>query len=244
MEKVKQHEQVIEVMRENGGFATLGFLNQKVNTSLWKTKTPFASIRRIVQDERFFFKIRPGLWALKEEKENVLAHFEIEQPTQKQELFTHSYFQGLLVEIGNLKGLKTFVPNQDKNQMFLQKRLSDISTLENIYDFTYPKILKRAKTIDVVWFNDRNFPHAFFEVEHSTDIQNSLLKYYDLQDFYSQFFIVSDRKRKKEFEQKIGYHAFKSISNRVQFLDYEYVSTLHSKIFELARLEDLHRKII
>ncbi len=56
---MKQYEQVIQVMRENGGFATLGFLNPTLDVSKWKTKTPFASIRRIVQDERFFFKIKP-----------------------------------------------------------------------------------------------------------------------------------------------------------------------------------------
>jgi hypothetical protein len=64
---MKQYEAVIKVMEENGGFATLGYLYHevlKVPGVEWKTKTPFASIRRIVQDGRFFFKIKPGLWAL------------------------------------------------------------------------------------------------------------------------------------------------------------------------------------
>ena len=51
-----QYEQVIDVMRNNGGYATLGFLNQKVDVSKWESKTPFASIRRIVQDEKYFSK--------------------------------------------------------------------------------------------------------------------------------------------------------------------------------------------
>ncbi|MDA8325306.1 MAG: hypothetical protein M0033_03715, partial [Nitrospiraceae bacterium] len=65
---MKQHEAVIKVMEDNGGYATLGLLYQgvpKIEECAWKTKTPFASIRRIVQDDRFFFKIKPGLWALK-----------------------------------------------------------------------------------------------------------------------------------------------------------------------------------
>ena len=60
---MKQYEAVTKVMEENGGFATLGCLYQnvlKVPNCEWKTKTRFASIRRIVQDERFFFKIKPG----------------------------------------------------------------------------------------------------------------------------------------------------------------------------------------
>ena len=76
---MKQYEAVIEVMKSSGGYATLGNLYQKVfniENVNWGTKTPFASIRRIVQDERFFFKIKPGLWALKEEKEKVLKLFD------------------------------------------------------------------------------------------------------------------------------------------------------------------------
>lgn len=48
---MKQYEQVINIMKTNGGFATLGFLNQKTDVSNWESKTPYASIRRIVQDE-------------------------------------------------------------------------------------------------------------------------------------------------------------------------------------------------
>lgn len=50
---MKQHEAVIKIMEESGGYATLGYLNQevlKVPDVIWNTKTPFASIRRIVQN--------------------------------------------------------------------------------------------------------------------------------------------------------------------------------------------------
>lgn len=73
---MKQHEAVIKVMEENGGFATLGLLYQEVldvPKVKWETKTPLASIRRIVQDDRFFFKIKPGLWALKEYRDRLPA---------------------------------------------------------------------------------------------------------------------------------------------------------------------------
>ena len=87
---MKQYEAVIKVMEENGGFATLGHLYNnvlKVTGCNWKTKTPYASIRRIVQDERFFFKIKPGLWALKTHKEDVLKKFSIDDksPIKKKE---------------------------------------------------------------------------------------------------------------------------------------------------------------
>lgn len=236
---MKQHELVIEVMRQNEGFATLGFLNQNVDVSKWKSKTPFASIRRIVQDERFFFRIEPGLWALKEYEEQIRKRFDIKSGQVRNIDFTHAYYQGLLIEIGNLKGYNTYIPAQDKNKFFLNQSLSSISSLGEIFEFTYPEIMKRAKTVDVIWFNERNLPNSFFEVEHTTDIQNSLLKYNDLQDFYSSFYILSPKERKREFEQKINYSAFKNIKDRVKFIGYEYISSLHAKSFELNKLPQL-----
>lgn len=49
---MKQHEAVIETLERLGGIATLGELNKevfKIKDCKWRTKTPFASIRRIMQ---------------------------------------------------------------------------------------------------------------------------------------------------------------------------------------------------
>jgi hypothetical protein len=240
---MKQHDAVIKIMEHNGGFATLGFLYQKVlkvpNVE-WKTKTPFASIRRIVQDDRFSFKIRPGLWALHSYK-NILPPdiFPIKiTPKVEQEVFNHSYYQGLLVEIGNLKKYNTFVPNQDKNKIFLGKTLGEISSQESFYHFGYDHIIRKARTVDVCWFNIRKMPSVLFEVEYSTDIQNSLLKFVELQDYNTKFFIVADKARKKEFTDKLFLNAFVPIKTRVQFMDYDKLSEWHTKTFEIVSLED------
>ena len=150
----KQYEAVIEVMKENGGFATLGQLYQqvlKVPNVEWRTKTPFASIRRIVQDSRFFFKIKPGLWVIKE----------------------------------------------------LQDKLPQ-------------ELLRQSKT----------------------NIQNSLVKFVELQDFYSNFFIIADKVRQSEFHSKILLSAFKPIVPRIKFVNYEQVSAWHTKIFEISTIEN------
>ncbi len=83
-------------------------------------------------------------------------------------------------------------------------------------------------------------PDSFFEV-HSTDIQNSLLKYYDLQDFYSKFYIIGAKERLNEFIKKINYHAFTKIKikSRIEFKDYEFVSNLHTKIYEISEIGNL-----
>lgn len=82
-------------------------------------------------------------------------------------------------------------------------------------------------------------PHSFFEVEHSTDIQNSLLKFNDLQDFYSRMIIVADISRKKEYESKIKYSSFKNLAddNRVKFFDYEALSKQYENLIQEQKFE-------
>jgi hypothetical protein len=237
---MKQHEAVIQAMKQNGGYATLGQLYQSapnISGSTWGTKTPFASIRQIVQTHNEFFKIRRGLWGLTAEKERVMSLFVDQSGSEKQREYSHYFFQGLVVEIGNFKGFKTFIPTQDKNKPFVQKTLGDISTLPKLYDFTYTNVLNRAKTIDVAWLNPRRYPDSFFEIEHSTDIYNSLLKFVELQDFRVKLYIVADVRRKAEFENKVTLTAFSSIKPFVKFLDYDSVSELHAKVSQSALAE-------
>jgi len=241
---MNQYEAVIRVMEASGGYATLGYLNQNVlnvKGCKWKTKTPFASIRRIVQDERFFFKIRPGLWALNAYKDRLpLEIFPAnDQPKSKQEEYSHTYYQGLLVELGNFKKFKTFVPSQDKNKQYFGKKLSEITSVAEIFTFSYDRIVQKAKTIDVAWFNERNMPANLFEIEHSTDIQNSLLKFVELQDFYVNFHIVADKAREKEFQTKLSLQAFKPINKRVGFWNYDKVAELHAKTSEYISVETM-----
>lgn len=244
---MKQNEAVINTIENLGGIATLGQLNQEVfriKECEWKTKTPYASIRRIVQLDKNIYKIKPGLYGLtkfkaKFESDGILTEDSKNKDSEKFLEFNHSYYQGLLLEIGNMKGMSTYIPAQDKNKKFLNTTLNDISNIDKIFDFSYLEIVNRAKTIDVIWFNDRKLLSSVFEVEHSTDIQNSLLKFNDLQDFHSQFYIVSSEHRKREYLKKINYLSFKDIKNRVKFIDYKFVSDLHTKMFELEKIGQL-----
>jgi len=243
---MKQNEAIKQTIEKLGGMVTLGQLYQEVFTIKeceWKTKTPYASIRRIVQTDTDIFKIKPGLYALTKYKSNLESQGILPNNEQenrgKSSIFNHSYYQGLLLELGNMKKMLTYIPTQDKNKIFLNKPLKNLATLDEVFHFSYPEIVSRAKTIDVIWFNERKMMSSVFEVEHSTDIQNSLLKFNDLRDFYTQFYIVSSSQRKDEYWKKIDYSAFKDIKNRVKFIDYEYVSELHSKMFELYKIPQL-----
>lgn len=239
---MKQYEAVIETLKRLGGVATLGQLYQevfKIDDCQWNTQTPFASIRRIVQEHKEIYKIRPGLWALtacqkKLEANGFIVENEHNVNSAIMRDFNHSYYQGLLLEIGNCRKLLTYIPKQDKNKKYAGGTLKEIRTLESIPNFSFPELVHRSSTIDVIWFNERRMPCAFFEVEHSTDIQNSLLKFFDLQDFYSKMFIVADYKRMNEFERKLHYNAFKELveNKRVKFLSYDALNKLYNQTIE------------
>jgi len=231
-----QEKQVILAMQQLGGCATLSNLNGALDFSTWKTKTPEATVRRIVQESPAFFKIRPGFWALNELRDTVLERLKLSTTDDEDaKEFSHSYFQGLIVEIGNYKGLQTFIPGQDKNRLFIDKPLKALASAPEIYQFSYEKIINRAKTVDVIWFNERFFPDSFFEVEHTTDIQNSLIKFTDLQDFFAKFYIVADEYRHRKFDEIIDRSAFKDIRQRVKFINYDNIANQHMNAYKAAQ---------
>jgi hypothetical protein len=199
----------------------------KIPAVSWGTKTPFASIRRIIYERpEVFFSIKPGLWALEEYRSRLPQHIlpAKDTPAKDVQYFDHAYYQGLLVEIGNLRDFTTYVPAQDKNKPFSQTTPGAIAHWTTCPQFTYPEIVERASTIDVIWFNNRRLLHSVFEVEHSTDMHNSLLKFVELQDFCTGFYIVANGVREAELNRKLSYAAFRPIAKRVQFIDYESLS--------------------
>lgn len=219
-----QKEQVVLALEQCGGYATFSELYHLVNTSDWKTKTPAASIRRIVQnDSKLFYRIMPGQWGLV----SMRSKIENSGASAKSEIYTHGYYQGLLVDIGNLLDYKTYVPPQDKNRSYSHMKLADIVTLPIIYEFTNPKIMRKAKTVDTIWFNNREMPNAFFEVEHTTDIQNSLDKFFELQDFNARFCIISAIENKGRFDDLMSYSRYEAIRKSVSFYDYDKLVRLH-----------------
>jgi hypothetical protein len=244
---MNQQEAVIMTLERLGGIATLGQLNQevfKIKDCVWKTKTPFASIRRIVQLNKNIYKIKPGLYGLLSHKKKLEAKGIIQENAKNKDSeavkeFNHSYYQGLIITVGNLKQFQTHIPNQDKNKLFLNEKLGDLTTLNNMPVYSHGGLVQRSSTIDVIWFNERIMPHSFFEVEHSTDIQNSLVKFNDLQDFFSRMIIVADKMRKGEYEKKRDYSALKDIKSRVEFLDYETLTKQYEQALEATQFSIL-----
>ena len=223
-----------------------------IDFSTWETQTPEASVRRIVQEpavpesKKKFFCVQPGLWALMECRDSVLEQFQLEgfdngTPAAEERVqeFSHTYYQGLIVEIGKMYGEKTFVAKGDQNKTFLGKTLKDVSTLADTYEFAKRELLQTASRIDVIWFNELETPSAFFEVEHTTDIKNSLVKLGDFQGFHANFYIVAREERREQFNRLIKSATFLSLRNSVKFFNYENLVKQHEKMSELANMETI-----
>ena len=241
---ITQIEAVVRAMENVGGIATLARLNHdalRVEGANWSgTKTPFASIRRIVQTSGRFWRVRPGLWALKSREQELRSQLELplqsEVSLAQTEAFDHGYYQGLLLELGRFERFATTVPAQDKNRRFVHTPLKDLASLEAPPVFTFEKLMRHARTIDVAWYNEREFPSAFFEVEHSTDIYNSLLKFLEFQDLRARFVIVADAARKREYDDKLHRAAFAPLRGQVEFLSYETLAQKHANAAQGAQL--------
>ena len=242
---MKQYEAVIQTLEQLGGVATLGQLYKnvfKIADCKWNTKTPFATIRRIVQTRKEIFKIKPGLYGLVSkrselEAKGIIAETKTNQDSPEVQNFGHAYYQGLLLIMGRLKKYDSWLPDQDKNKMFLDCSLDSLRTFKKIPPFSYPHLVNRSATIDVIWFNERGMPSSFFEVENCSDFQNSLLKFNDLQDFAARMVIVSSPARRKEFESKLKYSSFRDISKRVCFLGFDSLVEQYQRTVIISKQE-------
>jgi len=136
----------------------------------------------------------------------------------------HGYMEGMLIELGNLNDYETYTP--DRNPTFNGKRLGELTTHQTMPDFTYPTIIDKARTIDVIWFRE-GFPVKTFDVENSTDFTKALLRAYQLKNFRTKFFMVADGDKKAIYADRICTKPFDSIKQDVQFISYEQVYELY-----------------
>ena len=222
-------EVIEQVMLNRGYFATLKQLHEEApKLKTFIGKTPDRTINERGQRDKRFTKIMPGLWALSEYLNKLPDHLnpKIEKSEQEKATISHALIQGYLIEIGNMKGYSTFTP--DKNGLFLDKRLADIISIQSCPEFTYDRIIQHVEYIDVIWFNQREYPSNVIEVEHSTNFRNSFLKFLELQDFATKMTIVAPTERREQFGREIIRTTFETINRRVNFISYDDVEKMYS----------------
>lgn len=249
----RQADIVEETLKQLGGYATLNDLYNRIDTSRWGTKTPRATIRRILQKDPQgrFFRIRPGLWGLAQQRDKILRKLRIDEEASpdEQQRFDHTYYQAILLEIGNALDYRTTVAYQDKSRIFAGRRLSEISSLSDFPRFTYEVLVRKARSVDVIWFKEYGdsclFPALFFEIEHTTDFNRSLIKLGDFGFLAAKFCIVAARRREEEFRRTLRQEVFRPLRERVEFLTYEeleedYEKMQGSRYLRLARIVGAH----
>ena len=117
--RITQWKQVVSALDELGGIATLSQLNRYLlapdgDATKWATKTPEATIRRIVRNTPGQIHVlKPGLYCLQRLAATLEKDYALPQeggvPPHVEER-NHWYYQGLLLEIGNsakLQDLRT-----------------------------------------------------------------------------------------------------------------------------------------
>ncbi len=163
----------------------------------------------------------------------LLRPFTISNIKNTAEESLHSILQGRLLEIGNIRGFKTFCP--DKSKKFNQKRLDEISTLSQCpkLEFSNYNVLKN---IDVIWFTEKNnhfIPEYAFEVELSTGTWSGVGRLATLLDYrHVNMFVISNNIKK--YEQVM--FSFSDYKKRYKHITNDAISDLYSAEIQLKEL--------
>lgn len=229
-------EAIEKIMLNNGYFAPLKLLYKEIWNYKDKSKiigkTPDYTIQERVQRDKRFTRIGLGVYALTDYLNKLPKQIEPKNETENRNM-KHAAMQGMLLEIGNIKPEVEDTYTNDKKWIFQNKTLGSLATLDMVPAFTYERIIKESASFaDVIWFNDRGFPHKIFEIEHSTDFRDAFIKFMELQDFISEFYCVSSEDRKTKFEREKSKTAFKPINDRLKFLTYEQVENDYQNILK------------
>ncbi len=152
------------------------------------------------------------------------------QSKEQEKEQTHYSIQGMLLEIGNMEGFDTYSPN--KSAIFENKPLLQIMTLSEFPNFTYSNVVQSVRFIDVLWFNDRGFPKFTFEVEITPQFRNSLLKFTELRDFYTTFYVIAEAENQDKYDREISRSVFREIKRRCLFKTCAQVRDMYLKSIE------------
>lgn len=226
-------EAIEQVMLKNGYFAPLKLIYKEIWNYKDKSeivgKTPDMTIQERVQRDKRFTRIGLGVYALTDYIDR-LPKTEIPKTKQAEKERKHARIQGMLLEIGNHQKDISDTYTNDKKWIFENKTLGSLATIQKVPLFTFQNIIDDSISfVDVIWFNQRQFPQVIFEVEHSTDFRDAFIKFMELQDFQTRFYCVSDICRREKFEKEKSKAAFSAINNRVKFLTYEQVENDYEK---------------
>ncbi|GAH75337.1 unnamed protein product, partial [marine sediment metagenome] len=222
------------IILDNGYLASLQHIYKEFPKYRALTgQTPFKTIQERVQRDPRFTRIGLGIYALTDYLDKLPTSPKPQSKEQEKEQ-THYSIQGMLLEIGNMEGFDTYSPN--KNAIFDNKPLVQIMTFSEFPNFTYPNIIQSVRFIDVLWFNDRGFPKFAFEVEITPQFRNSLLKFSELSDFYTTFYLIAEAENQDKYYREIARSVFGEIKGRCLFKTCDQVRDMYLRSIEKQKV--------
>lgn len=148
----------------------------------------------------------------------------------------HTVVQGRLLEIGNIRGYKTFCPNKSKK--FNKRRLDELSTLSDCPKLQYSEF-KSLRNIDVIWFRQTNtdyYPEHAFEVEFSTGVWSGFGRLATLREYQTKLYIITPDYKK--FNQVKN--SFPDVKDRYISLIPDQIALLYSAEINLIKLRQIY----
>ena len=161
-------------------------------------------------------------------------------PTSEKEKRTSIIVQAKLAEIGEILGLKIWLPNSDRArvlEIWKPKEDTLLDELPLVFDDT---TLKTIRNIDVLWINRRSIVRAF-EVEDTTSIYSGILRMADLLALQPmlniKIHIVAPTERRDSVFTQINRPVFADIGGRQLSEVCSYIS--YDQVIELSKEKKL-----
>lgn len=222
-------EAIKKILEAHNGIATWQIIYDDFEKYYPNLKTALewkAGLRRAFYQEeknnRNFKRIGLGMLALLEFKEDKVE--EIKEDVIRM----HSFMEGVCLEIGNFLNLKTFTA--DPSAIYNNLPLSEISTIKEIPNFTYPEIMDTSKRIDVLWFNNKGFmfPKRAIEIVDSIGtLEPALKKCVQLLEFDTLFYILCKKEHIKKVEKELSYEPYVRVKHRFVVRDYDSILNIY-----------------
>ncbi len=159
------------------------------------------------------------------------VHSGQEQSLSPDESF-HNVIQGRLIEIGNIRGFRTFTP--DKSRSFNRRKLRELTSLAECPQLQFADF-DSVRKIDVMWFRevDKGFyPEYAFEVELSTGVWSGFGRLAALREYNTRLYVITNEDRR--FNQVSN--SFPDFKGRCISIVPEKVGLLYSAEISLIRM--------
>ena len=137
-----------------------------------------------------------------------------------------------LIQLGKSLGFRVYSSDDVGDPTIQLPRTIDLS------------VLSSADQIDVIWFNECNFPKYAFEIEYSTGVDRGMQRLYQLRHYLDcKFFVVVQKASDISASYSNRFYKLKesdpyyTISDRFYLIADEDISKLRKKALELDKLK-------